>query len=393
MRKSALFLLGLVVTALVALGLVVLSSASEANALRIYGSPHFFMVRQCEFLGAGVFVAAVAALFDYHRWRDQWVLAALFYFTVFALLWAVFLFPEVKGAHRWIVVGPLRLQPGEFAKLAVVIALGVWLDKAAWRVELFGRGAFWPSAIIGVIALPVLLEPDFGSVVVIGAAGVMLMFVAGTRVLHLLPFIVSGLVIVGVKLAFNKNRIRRLAGYFGSHSADAVSSGAAAVTEMDPAAYQAYQSRVAIQNGNFLGVGFGESMQKHLYLPEAHTDFIFAVGAEELGLGFTVAVIVLFAAFFALSVYIARMATDRLGRFLVLGMAFLVFFQAMVNLGVVCEALPTKGMALPFFSYGGTNLLSTFFAVGTILSVGIHASGDKKKHLAHRVWMGKGRDC
>ena len=126
-------------------------------------------------------------------------------------------------------------------------------------------------------------------------------------------------------------------------------------------------------------------MQKHHYLPEAHTDFIFAVGAEELGIVFTVAVIFLFAAFFALSVHIARKSSDRFGRLLVMGMSFIVFFQAMFNLGVVCEAFPTKGMALPFFSYGGTNLLSAFFAVGTILSVGIHSGADRKKHLPRKV--------
>ena len=120
-------------------------------------------------------------------------------------------------------------------------------------------------------------------------------------------------------------------------------------------------------------------MQKHYYLPEAHTDFIFAIGAEELGLPFSIATILLFVLFFALSVYIAAKASDRLGRFLVIGMSFIIFFQAMFNIGVVCKALPTKGMALPFFSYGGTNLMSAFFAVGTILSVGIHSYRDTKR--------------
>ena len=154
---------------------------------------------------------------------------------------------------------------------------------------------------------------------------------------------------------------------------------------MDAAAYQAHMALVAIKNGGILGVGLGKSMQKQYYLPECHTDFIFAVGAEELGLFFSIAVVVLFLVFFCISVYIARNASDRFGRFLVIGMAFIVFFQAVFNLGVVCEALPTKGMALPFFSYGGTNLLSAFFAVGTILSVGIHSYRDKKRILARSV--------
>ena len=387
MRKSALFLLGLVVAALVALGLVILSSASEANAVKLYGQPHYFMARQFVFLGAGLVIVVVTAFFDYHKWREHWMLAVLFYVGVFCLLWAVFLFPEVKGSHRWIPVGPVRLQPGEFAKLALVVALSVWLDKIAWRVELFKYGTFASGLLIAVIALPVLLEPDFGSVMVLGASGVMLMFVAGVRVWSIGLCLCCGLVPVIFKLVHNENRMRRLLAFLGTQSADAAQT-AAAVTEMDPASYQAYQARVAIQNGNVWGLGLGESMQKHLYLPEAHTDFIFAVGAEELGLPFTISVILLFIAFFVLSVYIARKASDRLGRFLVIGMAFLVFFQAMFNLGVVCEALPTKGMALPFFSYGGTNLLSMFFAVGTILSVGIHSGVDKKRHLPRKALFG-----
>jgi len=120
-------------------------------------------------------------------------------------------------------------------------------------------------------------------------------------------------------------------------------------------------------------------MQKHYYLPENHTDFIFAIGAEELGLFFSLSVILLFLAFFGFAVYIAAKASDRFGRYLVMGMAFIIFFQAMFNIGVVSGALPTKGMALPFFSYGGTNLISAFFAVGTILSVGIHSYRDRKR--------------
>ena len=377
MRKSALLLFGLVVAALVALGLVVLSSASEANGVRIYNDPLYFMKRQFMYLAAGIAIAAGAAAVDYRKWREHWVLAALFYAVVIALLCAVFGFRAINGSHRWIAVGPVRLQPSELAKIATVLVISVWMDKAGWRVELFRRGALWPAAIIGAIALPVLLEPDFGSVMVIGLAGFLVMFVSGTRILHMLPFFACGGIVLAYKVLTNENRVRRLVAFAGERAASATTS----LAEMDPAAYQAYMARVALQNGGIGGVGLGESMQKHFYLPEAHTDFIFAVGAEELGILFSIAVIALFVAFFTLSVYIARKAPDRFGRYLVVGMSFIVFFQAAFNLGVVCEALPTKGMALPFFSYGGTNLLSAFFAVGTILSVGIHSFKDRKRQL------------
>ena len=197
MRKSALFWFGLVVTVLVALGLVVLSSASEANAIRLHnGDPYYFMKRQFAYLGAGVLIAVCVAFFDYRRWRDSPWLAWLFYATVIVLLVAVFGFRAINGSHRWIAVGPLRLQPSEFAKLSTVILLSVWLDKLGWKVETFMKGAFWPAAIIGVIALPILCEPDFGSVMVVGLAGFLVMFVAGTRILHMLPFALLGVAVV-----------------------------------------------------------------------------------------------------------------------------------------------------------------------------------------------------
>ena len=384
MRKSALFWFGLVVTALVTLGLVILSSASEANAMRLHNDAYFFIKRQFMYLGAGVVLAVLVSLFDYHKWRDWEFLTWAFFVVVMVLLAAVFQFRAINGSHRWIAVGPVRIQPSELAKMLTVILLAVWLDKASWRVELFMRGAFWPAILIGIIALPVLLEPDFGSVMVIGAVGFLMMFVSGTRILHMLPFVLGGVGVVVFKVMTNANRMARIAAFFGVK----INVGAEVVdAAAKRASYQVEQALAAIGNSDIWGAGLGESMQKHLYLPEAHTDFVFAVGAEELGIVFSMSVVLLFVAFFALSIYIARKSSDRFGRFLVIGMAFIIFFQAMFNVGVVCKALPTKGMALPFFSYGGTNLLSAFFAVGTILSVGIHSYCDKKRALLRKVVM------
>ena len=383
MRKSALFWFGLVVTALVALGLVVLSSASEANASRLHGNAYYFIERQFAYLVVGIVLAACVALFDYHKWRDYEFLTWMFFVVVMALLAGVFGFRAINGSHRWVAAGPVRIQPSELAKMLTVILLSVWLDKSGWRVELFMRGAFWPAALIGIIALPVLLEPDFGSVMVIGAAGFLLMFVGGTRILHMLPFLFAGVGVVAVKVLTNANRMARIAAFLGIKLNIGVEVVDAAA---ERAAYQQKMALAAIGNADIWGAGLGESMQKHLYLPEAHTDFIFAVGAEELGIVFSVSVVLLYLVFFALSVYIARKAQDRFGRFLVVGMSFIIFFQAMFNLGVVSGGLPTKGMALPFFSYGGTNLMSAFFAVGTILSVGIHTYREKKHALMRKVF-------
>ena len=367
MRKAALIWFGFVVTCLVALGLVVLFTASQANAVRLHNDAYYFIRRQFEYLAAGLVVATCVSLFDYRKWRDYPVLVWLFFVVVMVLLCAVFGFKAVNGSHRWIALGPIRVQPSELAKMMTVVLLSVWFDRSGQRVEEFWRGAFWPGVFIVVISIPVLLEPDFGSTMVIGFVGGLLMLVAGTKLGYLLPFGLAGAGVVVFRVLTNANRLARLFD--------------------ESKQYQVNMALAAIGNSNVWGAGLGESMQKHLYLPEAHTDFVFAVGAEELGIVFSLVVVLLFLAFFLLSVYIACKATDRFGRYLVVGMAFIVFFQAMFNIGVVCKALPTKGMALPFFSYGGTNLLSAFFAVGTILSVGIHSYRARKHSIMRKVFM------
>ncbi len=384
MRKSALVFFGLVVASLVALGLVVLSSASVANAQRLHGDQLFFMKRQFLYLGVGMVALIATAWFDYRNLRHHAWLVILAYVGVFILLLAVFAYNPINGSHRWISLGPVRLQPSEFAKILTVLTLSLWMDSLGWRVELFFKGAFWPGILIALLAAPIVFEPDYGSALILCGAGFLIMWVAGSRLGHVVILAVLGLSLIGALIVSNPNRMRRLQGYFNPTVTE---ESATTPAQRDPAAHQGAMSLVAIRNGHIWGVGLGESMQKHLYLPEAHTDFIFAVGAEELGLGFSVAVIVLFFLFFIMSLYIARKSTDRFGRYIVIGMSTLIFFQAMANLGVVSEALPTKGLALPFFSYGGTNLVGSFIAVGLILSVGLHSTPTRRERLASKVVM------
>ena len=383
MRKSALLALGLVVTALVALGLVILSSASEANAMRLHhGDALFFMKRQSLYLVVGIAIAATLAKIDYHVFRRYPLLVWLGFAIVVALMVAVLAFPPIKGSRRWIPLGIMNLQPSELAKLMVVMVTATWLDKIAWRVELFWRGAVCSGLFVGVLVALAVCEPDFGAAMVIGLAGALVMIVAGVRFWrHMVPLGLLGGAAVLPILMTNANRMARMSAFFGFK----IDVGVEVLDKAaDNAAYQGHQALVAIMNGGLWGVGLNKSMQKHYYLPEAHTDMIFPIGAEELGLVFSIGTVLLFCAFFALSVYIAAKAADRFGRFLALGMSFIIFYQAMFNIGVVCEALPMKGMALPFFSYGGTNMLSAFTAVGMILSVGIHSLRDPQRMFARR---------
>ena len=385
MRKSALLAFGLVVAIIVALGLVVLSSASEANGMRVYHDPYAFMKRQFVFLGMGIVLAVAAALVDYRIWKEKPLFTWFVYVVVFVML-VMALYPpfgrNLNGSFRWLSFGPISIQPNELAKISIVLMLSMWLDKINWRVERFLWGSVIPVAFIGVLAVPIVREPDYGAVMVFALAAMLLMFAAGVRLLHMVPWALLGLVGLVYEVLTNANRMARLSSFLrikmpigvGAQVTDAATKNAG---------YQGDMAITAFANGRIWGRGLSQSMQKQFWLPEAHADMIFAVGAEELGIAFSIATVVLFVLFFALAIYIARSASDRFGRFLVMGLAFIVFFQAIFNIGVVCGALPMKGVALPFFSYGGTNMLVSFFSVGTILSVGIHSYRDRKRKVPH----------
>ena len=254
--------------------------------------------------------------------------------------------------------------------------MAVFLDKVGWRIELFWKGAVKALAIVAVPMILAVAEPDFGSTMVLGLTGGVLMVVAGMRVRHMLVIGATGLVGIGSLLLSNGNRMRRIAAWLPDGVKSFLSSccpwlGDLTVSTEDAqeANYQLNQALVAIRNGGETGVGFGNSMQKQMYLPENHTDFIFAIGAEEWGIGFSLLLLTLFVTVFVCGVIISVKSCDRLGKFIAFGITFLIFFQAMFNMGVVTGLLPTKGLALPFISYGGTNLMSAFIAIGTLINV------------------------
>ena len=376
--KQARVVLGLSVLALVAIGFVVLSSAGGPVGLRTPPSfdQYHFVKQQAKWLALSLPLFFGAMFFDYRSWRRHPWLAVVMYVAVIVALCAVFGFRPVNGSRRWLMFGPVRIQPSEFAKIAVVIAMSVFLDKVGWRIELFWKGA---AKALAIVALPMALavaEPDFGSTMVIGLTGGVLMVVAGMRVRHIGIVIGAALAGVGPLLLSNANRMRRISAWLPDWVAGRLSEwcpwlGDLTVSTEDAqeANYQLDQALIAIRNGGETGVGFGNSMQKQMYLPENHTDFIFAIGAEEWGIGFSLLLLVLFVTVFVCGIVISVKSCDRLGKFIAFGVSFLIFFQAMFNMGVVTGLLPTKGLALPFISYGGTNLMSAFISVGMLINV------------------------
>lgn len=385
--RSTLTVLSLTVVALLGLGIVVLATASAVRAQGLYADPHFFVRRQLIWLGLAAVTVFLVNRFDYHWWRGTPLLTVGFSLLVVLALLLVFvpgIGGKVKGSYRWLNLGPFRMQPSEFAKILTVIGISVWMDRIGWRVRQFTKGAFLPGCGLALLAGLLVMEPDFGSTLVVCVAGGALMYVAGTRVVYLLLFGGLGLAGVGAFLITNANRMRRLAAWLPEalrlmierwlppgHTEEGASA----------ARYQLEQAILAFKNGGPSGVGFTQSIQKYNYLPEAHTDFIFAIGGEELGLAFSLFVVVAYAVILFCGIRIALRASDRLGRMLAFGMTLLLVFQAAFNIGVVTGCLPTKGLALPFMSYGGTNLITALFAVGTLLNVGRHVDVfDERMH-------------
>lgn len=370
--NKTLILLGITVLALLLGGFAVLASASGVNGLRLYHNENFFVIRQAIWLGVGLVCFFSAAAFDYHRWRQIPTLTILLYVGVVALMAVVLFAPAVKGSHRWLTFGPLRLQPSEFAKILSVLASAVFLDRIGWRIEKFWKGAFPAVMIVGVLMVLAVVEPDFGATMVIGLAGFMMFLIGGMKIVHMGIMGGVGLLGVGTLLVFNRNRMNRIAGWLPDwlSSLMGVSPEAMAENAAKDVNHQLNQALVAIRNGGVSGVGFTRSMQKQQYLPEAHTDFIFAIGAEELGLIFSLVLLALFITLFVCGIMISFRAPDRLGRLLAFGMTFLVVYQAIFNIGVVTGLLPTKGLALPFISYGGTNLMTAMLAIGILFNVG-----------------------
>ncbi len=364
--------LGLSVLALLSIGVLVLASAGSENGIRFYGNPYHFVTRQAVWLVAALVAMAIAACFDYHKWREYPWLTIAFYVGVILLMSAVFLFREVNGSRRWLIFGPIRLQPSELGKLAVVIVTAVFLDRTGWLVAKFWKGAFRAVLIVGVLMGLAVLEPDFGATMVIAGTAAVMFLVSGMKIWHMITLGVLGSIPVLALLATNKNRMNRIFSWLNSMFGQAMSDGGMVVelsAKEKAAAHQIEMALVAMRNGGATGVGFNNSYQKLKYLPEAHTDCIFAVGAEEWGLIFSLLLVALYVTILVCGIIIA-VRSDRLGRLMAYGMTFLLVFQAFFNIGVVTKCFPTKGIALPFISYGGTNLISALVAIGVLFNIG-----------------------
>ncbi len=340
--------------ALLVIGVVMVYSASAIYAEKNLGRPLYFFQRQFIWAVVSLFAMGAVSRMDYNRLREY--VMPFFGITCVTLVAALF-FPSVAGAKRWIRIGPIGIQPAEFAKLTSILFLAAYLDKKHSKLGNFLQGIALPLAVVGVLLVLIGIEPDLGTPTLMFSVAVLMLFVAGARVSSLFGALALAVPVIAEELWRKPYRRARLLSFL--HPFENIKG----------AGYQLAQSILAVGSGGWLGKGFGASKLKLMYLPTPHTDFIFPVVCEELGLLGAAVVLALFATILVRGIRIARAAPNLFGTLLAAGVSFSIVLQAFFNIAMSIGLLPTKGIPLPFFSYGGSSLLSTMLGVGILLSV------------------------
>jgi cell division protein FtsW len=367
-RKSA-YILFVAVLGMLVIGIVMLFSTS-AFAQDSHGDVYFFIKRQGLWLAIGLTICAAAAVLDYHFWQRGWWLCFGIALVTLALCFVPHLGMRINGSRRWVGLGPVTFQPSEIAKIAAIFFLAYWFarhEKSGGNVL---HGFILPLAIITPLLILIVWEVDLGTSVLLAATALVVMFIAGANpiLLGLVSFFgLSGMVFIATQMS---ERVGRLAAFLDPERFK------------DDAGLQQMQALIAWGSGGMEGLGLGNGRQKMLYLPYAHTDFIFPMIGEELGLRVSLLVVFLFVVIIVCGMIIAMHAKDRFGLLLGGGIVALLGLQAAVNIGVTTSLLPNKGLPLPFISYGGSNLVACLFGVGLLLNIyrqGVFEPANKKR--------------
>jgi cell division protein FtsW len=342
---------------LVGIGIVMVYSASSALAMKKFGSDYFFLKKQALFALVGICALVAGRHVPYRLYRP---LAYPLLAIGVLLLAAVLVSPlgvTAGGSSRWLGIGPLRFQPSEFARFALIVYLAYSLEKKADRIKEFSIGFVPHVVVLGLVAGLILKQPDFGSAAILAVLTWLMMFVGGVRLLYL----GSSCLLLGLAGAYFISlagyRMRRLLSFLDpwQYSADA--------------GYQIVHSLMAFGSGGWWGAGIGKGYQKLFYLPEPHTDFIFSVIGEELGLIGVLVIILLYLMIIWRGIRIARRAPDLFGSYLAIGLTIALGLQISINMAVTLGLLPTKGLTLPFLSYGGTSLVLNMATIGILMNI------------------------
>jgi cell division protein FtsW len=351
------FWLILIAFILLGFGLIMVFSASYYKGLTDYGDSYYFFKRQLIWAGAGLFLFFLTANIPYTLYR-RYVGTIL---LISILLLIAVLIPgigvEVKGARRWFELGPMNFQPTELVKLSALIYTASIMTKKQPVIDSFKRGILPPLIVLALLCSLIVVEPHYSATIIILSSCMVVIFCAGMRFRHLLFLALTGVPVLVWVMIMEPYRIKRLATMFDPWK-NSTADG-----------YQIIQSLYAIGPGGLSGYGLGNSIQKMAYLPEAHTDFIFAIVAEELGFIGGTMVIALFIALILRGIRISLRAPDQFGMLLGVGITSLIGIEALFNLGVVTALLPVTGVPLPFISYGGSSLMLDMASLGILLNI------------------------
>lgn len=340
------------------LGLLMVFSSSlvvTASSASFGSDPYFFVKRQGVFFALGLFALWVARRVDLEKWRPYLSLPLIL--GNMALLVLVLLVgPEINGAQRWLMIGSYQFQPAELTKLAMIFYMADFLSRRGEKIRDFTR--LLPGLLLfGTCLILIEREPDLGTALVVAGVFMAMLFAAGARMSHLVGMSAAGALVVVASVIAKPYRLKRITSFLNPE-ADPQGSG-----------YHAIQSLLAIGSGGFTGRGLGQGHQKYKYLPEAHTDYIFSILGEELGLVGTLGVVFLFVALLYKGFQVALHCRRPYLRMLAIGLTFQLTLQAFLNIGVVTASTPSTGLPLPFVSYGGTSLLFSLISIGLLMNV------------------------
>ncbi len=317
-----------------------------------------FVVKQMAWVGVSIIAAVICFLVDYHRLADY---SRLIMFLTLAALAALLVFGvDVNGARRWFKIGGMSIQVSEFAKIAIILYAAGFVSRKHEVMGDFVKGFLPPVAVLGVTFGLIILEPDFGTAALIVAVVVTMLIASGVRWRHLGPLVVAGLPLMFLLLRLKEYRWRRLMVFLDPW------------TDPRGAGYHVVQSLIALGSGGLTGVGPGRSLQKLGFLPEAETDFIFAVYGQETGFVGCLLLLAVFVVLFYAGMRVSRSAPDVLGALIALGVTVLIGYQMLINVGVAVSAMPTKGISLPFVSFGGSSLVALSAGIGMLVNVAKH---------------------
>jgi cell division protein FtsW len=357
--KVAVTILAFCVTSLLALGLVMLYSSSMTQV----GAD--FLMKQLVWCVFGFGLCAAAVTLDYQLFKKYaWPIFGLAVFLLMLVL-VPHVGRKINGARRWFDLHGVRFQPSELGKIALIIALAWYGDRFQRRMPTFKWGILFPVVIIGTILGLIFVEPDRGTTILLASVSGAMLLLAGVQWKFIVPPVVLAVVGLVVSILHDPMRMKRIFSWLYLEE------------NKDGVGYQAYQAMIALGSGGWTGQGLGNGRQKLGFVPEHHTDFIFSIIGEELGLVATLAVILAFVVIAICGLHIALRAKDTFGTLLAAGITMLISLQAAINIGVVTSALPNKGLPLPFISYGGSNLLAMLVCVGILLSVARQANPSK----------------